>query len=196
MRTRIFMAAVTAGTILVIALDAPAAMAQIVQSDLESEPGTSETTQLVTSSTEVRRAVVGLIVVACVTAILTLLYWYKTGQQAKERHAKQFGGRHRADTQGPVVVDANGPWANEAAQVGEAHMPPAAPAPEYTPQRVPSFNPQAAAPARPVAPTPHQGVPQPVAAPPQEPQRPWGSGKPTWPSPNDPAPQQPTHHQS
>lgn len=85
--------AVTATTVLV---DIPAAMAQIVESDIDAEPGTTETTQLVTSSTEVRRAVIGLLAVAALAGVLFIIYWYMTGQQARERYARQFGGRHAA----------------------------------------------------------------------------------------------------
>lgn len=81
-----------------IVLDASAAMAQLVQSEVDTEPAAAETTQLVTSSTEVRRAVVGLIAVAVITAVLGVLYWYKTGQQARERHTSSYGGKHRSDT--------------------------------------------------------------------------------------------------
>ena len=161
--------------------------AQIEQSDAESQPSTSETTQLVTSSTEVRRAVVGLIALAGITAILTALYWYKTGQQARERHQRQFGGRHRADLHGPVVQDDRGPWANDALVWGTESQPGStsaypdglggAVAVQERPQPYPD------APAewidhRPQAPAP-QFDQVPVEAPADE--RPWGSGKPTWP---------------
>lgn len=87
----------------IIVLDAGAAMAQIVQSETENEPGTSETTQLVTSSTEVRRAVIGLMVLAFLAAIVLMAYWYKTGQEARERFRRRYGGRHAA---GPTEIDA------------------------------------------------------------------------------------------
>ena len=80
--------------LVVFIADAPAAMAQLVQSDVESETPTPETSQLVTSSTEVRRAVIGLIALAVVVALLGFWYWYKTGKQAADRHAHKYGGRH------------------------------------------------------------------------------------------------------
>ena len=162
--------------------------AQIEQSDAESQPATSETTQLVTSSTEVRRAVVGLIALAGITALLTVLYWYKTGQQARERHQRQFGGRHRADLHGPVVQDERGPWANDALNwnvespgVGVSAYPDG-PGGAVALQERPDVQPEPAArpqyASQPVAPSPddQQGWSQPPAD-----ERPWGSGKPTWP---------------
>ena len=162
--------------------------AQIEQSDSETQPATSETTQLVTSSTEVRRAVVGLIALAGITALLTALYWYKTGQQARERHQRQFGGRHRADLHGPVVQDERGPWANDALHWGADQPagatsaypdgPGGAVALQERPQQpYPDVTPEwDAAPLTPrtAAPVP-QAPPQPVE------DRPWGSGEPTWP---------------
>lgn len=91
-------------------LDAPAAMAQVVQSDAQAQPGSSETTQLVTSSTEVRRAVIGLVVIAGVVGLITIFYWFKTGQQARERFARRYGGRHRAGQAGHELADEAGPW--------------------------------------------------------------------------------------
>ena len=154
--------------------------AEIGQNDAEIEPSQTETTQLVTSSTEVRRAVFGLIAVAVVTAILTALYWYKTGQQARERHARQFGGRHRADLHGPVVQDQRGPWANDALHWAEEPRPASG---GVYPDGLRG------------APVAVRDAPAP-AAPPQRPRqqapadRPWGSGKPTWPA----NPPQGPHH--
>lgn len=141
--------------------------AQIEQSEAESQPATSETTQLVTSSTEVRRAVVGLIALAGITAILTVLYWYKTGQQARERHQRQFGGRHRADLHGPTVQDERGPWANDALNWNLEPAPGNRSAYPDGPGGV-------AVQVRP------EVQPEPAPRPPVE-ARPWGSGKPTWP---------------
>lgn len=160
--------------------------AQIEQSEAESQPATSETSQLVTSSTEVRRAVVGLIALAGITALLTALYWYKTGQMARERHQRQFGGRHRADLHGPVVQDERGPWANDALNwnaepqtVGtSAYADP--PSGGLALQERPEVQP------RPNAGSGHQQAsPYPDANPgwsqPEAEERPWGNGKPTWP---------------
>jgi hypothetical protein len=107
------MAIVAAGIVLVL-FDAPAAMAQIVQPEAEVQPGSTETTQLVTSSTEVRRAVLGLLVIAGVIGLVTILYWYKTGQQARRRFARRYGGRHLAGNGDHDVVDPDGGWATDA----------------------------------------------------------------------------------
>ncbi len=85
--------------IVVLMLDASAVMAQISESDVDAQPGSVETTQLVTSSTEVRRAVVGLLALAFVSGLLMIVYWYKTGQQARERFMRRHGGRHMAGEQ-------------------------------------------------------------------------------------------------
>lgn len=77
-----------------LAFDAVPAFAQLVESDVDAQPGITETTQLVTSSTEVRRAVVALLAIAAVAGLVFILYWYKTGQQARQRFARQFAGRH------------------------------------------------------------------------------------------------------
>lgn len=68
-------------------------MAQLTQSDIPADP--SATTSLVTSSTEVRRAVIGLLVLAVAAAVLAVLYWRKTGEQARARHLSERGGRHQ-----------------------------------------------------------------------------------------------------
>lgn len=74
-----------------------AAFAQIQQSDVDSQPATTQTTQLVTSSTEVRRAVIGLLFVAAVGLIVFVLYWMLTGRAARQRFESEFGGRHVAE---------------------------------------------------------------------------------------------------
>lgn len=162
--------------------------AQIEQSDAESQPATSETTTLVTSSTEVRRAVVGLIALAGITLLLTVLYWYKTGQQARERHQRQFGGRHRADLHGPVVQDERGPWANDAlswnvdGSTTSVSAYPDGPGGAVALQERPDLqpHPDAAAPYPEQMSPPHTGDSPEWSRPPAE-DRPWGSGKPTWP---------------
>ena len=80
--------------LVVLIADAPMAVAQLVQSDVESATPTPQTSQLVTSSTEVRRAVIGLIALAVVVALLGIWYWRKTGKQAAARHAHKYGGKH------------------------------------------------------------------------------------------------------
>jgi len=109
-----FAASVAVATVVV---DASAAMAQIVQSEIDSEPGTSETTTLVTSSTEVRRSVLGLVTLAFVVGVLAIIYWYKTGQQARERFARNYAGRHLAGQGRHDVLDQGGQWGTEAGLV-------------------------------------------------------------------------------
>lgn len=106
--------AIVAAGVAFVLFDAPAAMAQIVQPELEVQPGSTETTQLVTSSTEVRRAVLGLLVIAGFVGLVTILYWYKTGQQARKRFAHRYGGRHLAGSGDHDVVDPEGGWGTDA----------------------------------------------------------------------------------
>jgi hypothetical protein len=77
-----------------LAFDALPALAQLVEPDLDAQPGISQTTELVTSEAELRRAVFGLLGIAAAAGILFFLYWYKTGQQARQRFAREFTGRH------------------------------------------------------------------------------------------------------
>ncbi len=81
----------------IVLLNAATAAAQLVQSEVGAEPGDTDTVQLVTSSTEVRRAVVGLLALAFVLGVLGIVYWYKTGQLARERHQRAHSGRHGAN---------------------------------------------------------------------------------------------------
>ena len=67
------------------------AFAQIIESDIGYEPGSNETIQRVTSTFEVKRAVIGLLIIAAIAGMIFFFYWYKTGQWARERHAQQFG---------------------------------------------------------------------------------------------------------
>lgn len=85
--------ALAAGAI-TVAGSVTSAVAQVEQSDIGSEQGGLESTQLVTSNTEVRRAVVGLLVIAAVAFIVFAVYWVLTGRAAKRRFAHEFGGRH------------------------------------------------------------------------------------------------------
>ncbi len=65
--------------------------AQITESEKEYIPGESETSQLITSSFEVRRAVIALIAIAAVAFIGLWYYWRKTGQWARDRFVEQHG---------------------------------------------------------------------------------------------------------
>ena len=165
-------AAVAVGVaVSLVVFDARAAMAQIVESDVDAQPGTTETTQLVTSSTEVRRAVVGLLLIAAAAALVLVLYWYLTGQQARERYAQQFAGRHAATSPQGVVAPAQAnPWNDPRprAPVPMGHgpvarqMPPMAVPPQQAPPAQPMAMPTQPQPPQRPAPQ-HPG--QPVASP-------------------------------
>lgn len=74
-----------------LALDSGTAFAQITESDKDYVPGVNETTQLITSSFEVRRAVIGLLVIAGLSLLSLSFYWYKTGQWAREQFLEEHG---------------------------------------------------------------------------------------------------------
>tara|TARA_X000001036_G_scaffold148339_1_gene141009 strand:- start:160 stop:564 length:405 start_codon:yes stop_codon:yes gene_type:complete len=65
--------------------------AQITESDKDYIPGENETSQLITSSFEVRRAVIALIVIAVVALFGLWYYWRKTGQWARARFVDEHG---------------------------------------------------------------------------------------------------------
>ena len=94
--TRISVAASLAATAIVTA--AVPSAAQVEQSEIGSEQGGLETSQLITSSAEVRRAVIGLLIIAAVALIVFVVYWVLTGRAARQRFSHQFGGRHAVDT--------------------------------------------------------------------------------------------------
>ncbi|HJM28722.1 MAG: hypothetical protein QF596_03685 [Acidimicrobiales bacterium] len=79
----------------IVIANALSAFAQIIESDIDSEPGTNETIQRITSTFEVKRAVIGLLVIAAIAGVTFFFYWYKTGQWARERHAQQHGVNKR-----------------------------------------------------------------------------------------------------
>ena len=66
-------------------------LAQITESDKDYIPGESETSQLITSSFEVKRAVIALIVIAVVALFGLWYYWRKTGQWARARFVDEHG---------------------------------------------------------------------------------------------------------
>tara|TARA_B100000929_G_scaffold262272_1_gene227531 strand:+ start:70 stop:480 length:411 start_codon:yes stop_codon:yes gene_type:complete len=72
-------------------LDANTVLAQITESDKEYVPGTNETSQLITSSFEVRRAVIALIAIAVLAVVGLVYYWRKTGQWARDRFVEEHG---------------------------------------------------------------------------------------------------------
>ena len=66
-------------------------LAQITESDKDYIPGENETSQLITSSFEVRRAVIALIIIAAVTLLGLWYYWRRTGQWARARFVDEHG---------------------------------------------------------------------------------------------------------
>ena len=64
-------------------------LAQITESDKDYIPGENETSQLITSSFEVRRAVIALIVIAVVAFLGLWYYWRRTGQWARARFVEE-----------------------------------------------------------------------------------------------------------
>ena len=64
-------------------------LAQITESDKDYIPGENETSQLITSSFEVRRAVIALIIIAAVTLLGLWYYWRRTGQWARARFVEE-----------------------------------------------------------------------------------------------------------
>ena len=51
------------------------ALAQITESDIDSQPGSNETIQRITSTFEVKRAVIGLLIIAAIAGITFFFYW-------------------------------------------------------------------------------------------------------------------------
>ena len=66
-------------------------LAQITESDKGCIPGENETSQLITSSFEVRRAVIALIIIAAVALFGLWYYWRRTGQWARARFVDEHG---------------------------------------------------------------------------------------------------------
>ena len=62
------------------------AYAQVSESDIGSESGVNESISRLTSTFEVKRAVIGLLVIAAVSIIVFFFYWYKSAQMAKESY--------------------------------------------------------------------------------------------------------------
>ena len=74
-----------------LVVNAEFVFAQIIESDIGYEPGSNETIQRVTSTFEVKRGVIGLLIIAAIAGVIFFFYWYKTGQWARERHAQEYG---------------------------------------------------------------------------------------------------------
>jgi len=66
------------------------AFAQVSESDIGSETGLNESISRLTSTFEVKRAVIGLLIVAAISVILFFFYWYKTAQMAKESYVREL----------------------------------------------------------------------------------------------------------
>ena len=66
------------------------AFAQVNESDIGSETGLNESISRLTSTFEVKRAVIGLLIIAAISVILFFFYWYKTAQMAKENYVRDL----------------------------------------------------------------------------------------------------------
>ena len=66
------------------------AFAQVSESDIGSETGLNESISRLTSTFEVKRAVIGLLIIAAISIILFFFYWYKTAQMAKENYVRDL----------------------------------------------------------------------------------------------------------
>ena len=66
------------------------AFAQVSESDIGSETGLNESISRLTSTFEVKRAVIGLLIIAAITVVLFFFYWYKTAQMAKENYVRDL----------------------------------------------------------------------------------------------------------
>ena len=67
-----------------------AASAQVNESEIGSETGLNESISRLTSTFEVKRAVIGLLIIAAITVVLFFFYWYKTAQMAKENYVRDL----------------------------------------------------------------------------------------------------------
>ena len=66
------------------------AFAQVSESDIGSETGLNQSISRLTSTFEVKRAVIGLLVIAAISIIIFFLYRYKTAQMAKENYVRDL----------------------------------------------------------------------------------------------------------
>ncbi len=66
------------------------AFASVSESDIGSETGLNESISRLTSTFEVKRAVIGLLIIAAISVILFFFYWYKTAQMAKENYVRDL----------------------------------------------------------------------------------------------------------
>ena len=66
------------------------AFAQVNESEIGSETGLNQSIPRLTSTFEVKRAVIGLLVIAAISVIIFFFYWYKTAQLAKENYVRDL----------------------------------------------------------------------------------------------------------
>ena len=66
------------------------ALAQVSETDIGSETGVNESISRLTSTFEVKRAVIGLLIIAAISVIIFFFYWYKTAQMAKENYVRDL----------------------------------------------------------------------------------------------------------
>ena len=86
------------------------AYAQVSESDIGSESGVNESISRLTSTFEVKRAVIGLLVIAAVSIIVFFFYWYKSAQMAKESYLEAIHSNNVA----PIAIKQKsslGSWA-------------------------------------------------------------------------------------
>ena len=86
------------------------AFAQVSESDIGSETGLNESISRLTSTFEVKRAVIGLLIIAAISVILFFFYWYTTAQMAKENYVRELQSTV-ALTKAPNQQDARSTWA-------------------------------------------------------------------------------------
>ena len=76
------------------------AYAQVSESDIGSESGVNESISRLTSTFEVKRAVIGLLIIAAVSVIVFFFYWYKSAQMAKESYLEAIQSNNAA----PIAI--------------------------------------------------------------------------------------------
>ena len=91
------------------------AYAQVSESDIGSESGVNESISRLTSTFEVKRAVIGLLIIAAVSVIVFIFYWYKSAQMAKESYLEAIQSNNVA----PIAIKQKsslGSWATGSAK--------------------------------------------------------------------------------
>ena len=97
------------------------AFAQVSESDIGSETGLNESISRLTSTFEVKRAVIGLLIIAAISVILFFFYWYKTAQMAKENYVRDLqstmtltsASKHKNAKSSWSVSEKNAKWKNK-----------------------------------------------------------------------------------